>query len=123
MPVIDRPMTPTHHLAGAAFTSLATPRRGGARTSVWSVRLSPGHPPVPHQLTRGETFIALEGNAVIHLDGVRHDARAGQVIIVPELTPFSIEAVEGDFEALCILPDGGQAFLDGSEPFIPPWAR
>lgn len=123
MPVLDRPAAPTHHLAGAAFTSLATPGRGGARTSVWSVRLSPGHPAATHRLTHGESFVALEGRAVVHLAGVRHEVRAGQVIVVPEDTPFSIEAVDGEFEALCVLPEGGQALMDGGAPFTPPWAQ
>src|SRR3954469_1677003 len=98
MPVTDRPTTPTHPLAGAAFTSLATPSHGGARTSVWSGRLSPDHAPVPHQPTRCGTFIPPAGNPVLHLAAGRHEAHAGQVIVVPELTPFSIEAIGGEFE-------------------------
>ena len=124
MAVIKRPTEPTHRLPGAEFTSLATPGRSDAATSVWVVRLAPGHGGLPHQLTAGETFVALDGQARVNLAGTAALLRAGDSLVVPPGVEFSIEA-DGDsaFEAVCVLPFGGQAVTAGGEPFTPPWAE
>src|SRR3954451_19515343 len=59
--VIPAPSAPTHELAGARFTSLATPSRGSSDTSVWLVEIAPGTAGRPHQLTREEVFVVLAG--------------------------------------------------------------
>ena len=123
MPVLSAPSSPTHSLPGARFTSLATPRRGSTDTSVWRVELSPGTPATPHQLTREEVFVILSGRARVRLGDDEREATAGDAIVVPRDTPFSIEAA-GDqpVHALCCMPVGGQARLAGGDPFVPPWA-
>ena len=123
MPLLNRPTEPTHRLPGATFTSLATPSRGTEDVSVWALRLSPGHPGTPHQLTRQEVFVALSGAASAVVGDERHHVRAGDALVVPAGVPFAIEAVgDQDFEALCCLPVGGQAVIGDGEPFTPPWA-
>lgn len=123
MPVLDRPQEPTHQLPGAEFTSLATPSSGSHETCVWEVRLAPGHPATPHQLTRQEVFVILSGHGAAHLEGVRHPVAAGSVLVVPAYTDFAIEATGGEaLVALCCLPGGGQAIIGEGEPFTPPWA-
>jgi hypothetical protein len=43
---------------------------------------------------------------------------------VPARTPVSLAAAGGEpVVALAYLPVGGQALLDGGEPFTPPWAQ
>ena len=123
VPVRTRPAEPTHHLTGASFTSLATPSSGSSDTAVWEVRLAPGHPAQPHQLTREEVFVVHEGHGTASLDGVQHPLVPGSVLVVPARTPFSISA-EGDAElvATCVLPVGGQAVIEGQDAFTPPWA-
>ncbi len=124
MPVLTRPTASTHALTGAQFTSLATPSSGSLDTAIWEVRLAPGHEGAPHRLTRQEVFVVLSGEGVATLDGEPHAVGAGSVIVVPVATPFSL-AAEGSEElvALCCLPVGGQAVVDGAEPFTPPWAE
>ena len=41
MTVLTAPDTATHDLGGTRFTSLATPSRGSAETSVWTWRSTP----------------------------------------------------------------------------------
>lgn len=123
MPVTTRPQQPTHMLPGADFTSLATPRSGSNDTSVWEVRLAPGHPATPHRLTRQEVFVVLDGHGSARIDGLEHPITAGSVLVVPHDTDFSIEATGTDtLVALCCLPVGGQAVVGDAEPFVPPWA-
>jgi quercetin dioxygenase-like cupin family protein len=123
MPVLTAPPAPTHSLPGARFTSLATPTRGSRHTSVWRVELAPGTPPTPHQLTREEVFVVLSGRARVRLGDDVREAGAGDTIVVPHDTPFEISALgDAPFEALCCMPVGGEARLEGGANFVPPWA-
>ena len=124
MAVLHAPDAPIHELPGARFTTLASPSRGSAETSVWRLELLPEADPVPHRVTREEIFVALEGEAVALLDGAEHRVRAGDSLVLPAGVEFSLRAEgQGPFAALVCLPVGGQAALAGGEPFTPPWAR
>src|SRR4051812_11624945 len=121
MAVVRTPAAHTHELPGARFTSLATPSRGSAETSVWLVELAPGAPGTPHRLTREEVFVVLEGAARVRLDGATSDAQPGDAIVVPPGVAFSLEAAdEAPLRALCVLPVGGQGILADGAPFTPP---
>lgn len=123
MAVIHPPSEPTHVLPHARFTSLATPSRGDTRdTSVWSVELLPNTPAAPHELTREEVFVILSGAARVSLGEEQREVRAGDVIVVPPDTPFALEcAGDTPLRAICCLPVGGQARVDG-KTFPPPWS-
>ena len=123
MAVLPAPSAPTHELGAARFTSLATPSRGSAETSVWLVEIAPGTPGQPHRLTREEVFVVLAGAAEVHLGGVVSHAGVGDAIVVPPDTPFTLAAAGAEpFRALCCLPVGGQGQLADGAPFTPPWA-
>jgi mannose-6-phosphate isomerase-like protein (cupin superfamily) len=124
VPVLPAPPAPTHALGGTRFTALASPSRGTSDVSVWQVEVAPGSPGTGHQLTREEVFVVLSGTAAVTIGGDELTAAAGDVIVVPPFTDFSLSAV-GDVpaRALVVLPAGGQAILPGGEPFTPPWAE
>jgi mannose-6-phosphate isomerase-like protein (cupin superfamily) len=124
LPVITAPTAPIHSLPGARFTSLATPQRGSADTSVWRVEIAPGTPATPHQVTREEVFVVLSGRARVRLGSQLAQASTGDAIVVPRDTPFEISA-DGDepLQALCCMPVGGQARLADGSTFVPPWAQ
>ena len=124
MPVLPAPAAPTHDVGTARFTSLATPSRGCTDTSVWWVEIEPGTAPTPHRLTREEIFVVLAGRARLRIDDQAAVAGVGDAIVVPPGVPFELTA-DGlePVRALCVLPVGGQAQLDGGEPFTPPWAQ
>jgi quercetin dioxygenase-like cupin family protein len=124
MSVLSGPKGPTHERPGASFTSLATPSRGSAETSVWVVELAPGTPGTPHQLTREEVFVVLEGSAEVHLDGAVSVAEPGDAIVVPPGTPFALAARGSrSLRAVCCMPVGGQGMLADGAAFTPPWAE
>ena len=124
MAVLSGPSGPTHELSGASFTSLATPSRGTAETSVWLVEIAPGAPATPHRLTREEVFVVLEGSAEVHLDGAVSAAEPGDAIVVPPGTTFALAACgTRPLRAVCCLPVGGQGMLADGVAFTPPWAR
>jgi mannose-6-phosphate isomerase-like protein (cupin superfamily) len=123
MPVIAAPTSPTHEVGGTRFTSLATPSRGSARTSIWQVEIPAGETPTPHELTDEEIFVVLEGAASVTIDGDVSSAGVGDAVVVPAGVSFVL-ANAGDqaLRLLCCQPVGGQAVLPGGEPFTPPWA-
>jgi quercetin dioxygenase-like cupin family protein len=123
MSVLSAPSAPTHELPGARFTTLASPTRGSAETSVWHLELLPDAEPVPHQVTREEIFVALEGAASATLDGVATTVVAGDTLVLSPGVEFTIVALGPEaFHALVCLPVGGQAVTGDGAPFTPPWA-
>jgi mannose-6-phosphate isomerase-like protein (cupin superfamily) len=123
MPIIPAPSKVTHELPHARFTSLATPSRGSRETSVWRVEIRPGTPATPHQVTREEVFVVLKGKARVRIEDESTEVCAGDVIVIPVDTTFEITNAGAEpLEALCCLPVGGQARLDG-RVFTPPWAE
>ena len=123
MTVLEAPAAPTHELPGARFTTLASPSRGAAETSVWRVELHAGAEPVPHQVTREEISVALEGTATATLDGVASELRAGDTLVLAPGVDFTLVAAGADaFHALVCLPVGGQAVTADGARFTPPWA-
>ena len=123
MPVIDGATAPVFDIPGVRFTGLASPQRGSHENCVWRVSVGPGTEPRFHQLTREEIFVALAGMAQFHIDGTMHTLTAGSAAVVPPGTDFAIaNSAEIPFEALVVLPVGGQAVLPGEAPFTPPWA-
>jgi mannose-6-phosphate isomerase-like protein (cupin superfamily) len=123
MPIIQAPLAPTHEMAGARFTSLATPSRGSSDTSVWTVEISPGAPGVPHTLTREEVFVVLAGDASVRIGLEEQAAGPGDAIVVPVDTPFELTNKGAEvLRLLCCMPVDGQACVDGTT-FTPPWAQ
>src|SRR3954452_16469852 len=83
MAVVPCPLTHTHEVGGARFTSLATPSRGSSDTSVWRVEIAPGTPGTPHQVTREEVFVVLAGRAEVRLGDTVSSAGPGDAIVEP----------------------------------------
>jgi mannose-6-phosphate isomerase-like protein (cupin superfamily) len=123
MPFIASSEAPRFDMHGASFIGLASPTRGSMENAVWIVTLPPGTPPKPHQLTREEIFVGLEGRARAEVGGQRFEITPGSSLIVPPGIVFTIENVgETPFKAVAVLPVGGQALVAGQEAFTPPWA-
>jgi quercetin dioxygenase-like cupin family protein len=113
---------PTFQLPGTTFIGLAAPSRGSTENAVWRVRLDPGTPARPHQLTREEVFVVTAGSAIATVAGKEHCLNAGDSLVVPAFTDLSLANPFADaFEAIAVLPIGARAMLEGGEPFTPPW--
>jgi mannose-6-phosphate isomerase-like protein (cupin superfamily) len=121
-PVISAAEAPTFELPGIQFTGLAAPSRGAAESCAWIVAIESGTPGTPHQLTREEIIIAIEGKAKASVGGVEYDLEAGGAVIVPARTDFSLHnPYDSRFRAVAVLPVGATAMM-GNDAFVPPWA-
>jgi mannose-6-phosphate isomerase-like protein (cupin superfamily) len=124
MPYISATEAPVFtNIPGATFTGLASPSRGSRENAVWHVALKAGTPAKPHRLTREEIFVVVAGRAMASIDGAEFLLGAGDSLVVPAFTDFSIaNPFDQTFAAIAVLPVGGRAILEGAEPFIPPWS-
>lgn len=123
MPVISSTDAPEFAVAGTTFTGLAAPSRGAAETAVWMVSIAPGTSGAAHRLTREEIFVVINGLAIATLAGTQHEIAAGDALVVPPDTDFSLGNPSAEpFRAIVAFPVGGQAVLPGGTPFTPPWA-
>jgi len=124
MPIVRKSDAPVFRLPGLQVVGLASPCRGAAETCMWRLALEPGAPGVPHRVTREEIFVALRGTAVATIDRSEQTLSAGDTLVVPANTEFSLANPGGEpFEAMVALPVGGQAITGQDAPFTPPWAQ
>jgi|SRR5690349_22700344 len=122
-PLIRPDDAPTFELPGIGFTGLAAPSRGSSESAVWIVDIAAGTEGTPHQLTREEIIVAVEGRAAATLGGVEYILEEGGALIVPARMDFALaNPFERRFRAVAVLPVGGQGIVAG-ETFTPPWAK
>jgi len=123
--VIKRTEAPVFPAENTTVTAYAAPSRGTSELSLWQIELAPGSTSPLHHMDREEVFLGLEGGAVAAIEGTEHALGAGDCLILPAGTAFTLH-VPGDrpFRALACLPAGAQATLvpDGAT-FVPPWAE
>lgn len=123
MPFIASHDAPVFQLHGATFTGLAAPSRGATENAVWKVTVAGGSAGVRHRLTREETLVVLAGAAVAHVGGQRFELTAGSALVVPAETDFALDNPGADpFQAVAVLPVGGQVQIGDAPTFTPPWA-
>jgi mannose-6-phosphate isomerase-like protein (cupin superfamily) len=123
MPLVRKADAPVFNLHGITVVGLASPKRGATETCVWRLTVPASSPGVPHAVTREEIFVGLSGRATVTIDGQEHVLGAGDAIIVPKDTLFSLANASSEpFEAMVTFPVGGKAVLDGSE-LTPPWTE
>ncbi|MFO0579841.1 MAG: cupin domain-containing protein [Polyangia bacterium] len=108
---------------GTHVIGYASPTRGAASVSMWKLALAPGSESPLHQLTHGEAFLALSGEALIELADGEQVFRAGDGLWVPAAVPFRIRnAGTQPFVAVACMVAGGKAQVGDQPPFTPPWA-
>ena len=122
MTVISAEKAPTFETGHATITGLAAPSRGAIDTSVWRVKLNADEPSPPHSVTREEVFVVIDGTLAVRYEDRVERAHAGGALIVPAGESFSLAAIGGPAEAVCVLPVGGRAVLNG-DVIVPPWAQ
>lgn len=109
---------------GTQVTGYASPTRGSDSVSAWKVALDPGAATPRHELTHGEAFIVLAGNARFEVEGRSHELGAGDAICVPPKTRFAVSNDGSErFTAICCMAAGGEARIGDGEPFPIPWAQ
>ncbi|WP_297611833.1 cupin domain-containing protein [Nocardia sp.] len=103
---------------------LAAPSRGSTENSAWRLTIKPGVDAPPHALTREEIFIALSGTMTVTMGGEVLTVAAGDALIVPAHESFAMSNPSDEpFEAIVVLPVGGQGLIPGQPPVVAPWAR
>ncbi len=123
MPLIQRDQAPTFSVPGVSFVTLASPSRGATANSIWHFAVEPGTRGTAHRVSREETFVALKGRALLTVAGATHELVAGDAFVVPADTALSLgNPWQERFEAIAVLPVGGEVRVGDQPAFVPPWA-
>lgn len=114
---------PSFSQHGTHVIGYASPSRGAASVSMWQLALAAGSESPLHQLTQGEAFLALSGEAIVELAERQQVFQAGDGLWVPPGVPFRIRnAGTQPFVAVACMVAGGKAQVGDLAPFTPPWA-
>src|SRR5829696_6416460 len=112
MQIIKRAEAPLFDAAGTTVTAYAAPSRGASEVSLWQIELAPGSTSPLHHMDREEVFLGLDGHATALVEDAEHPLGAGDCLILPAGTAFSLHVPgEQPFRALACLPAGGLATM------------
>jgi quercetin dioxygenase-like cupin family protein len=92
IPLIKAAAAPIFEAPLMTVTAFAAPSRGSKENSVWRFTLHPGNAGHEHSVSREEIFIAIAGRAVATFDGETRDFCAGDALVIPANTLFSVAA-------------------------------
>ncbi|MGV3709542.1 MAG: cupin domain-containing protein [Gemmatimonas sp.] len=121
-PVISLADAPVFDVPGIRFTGLASPSRGSAESAVWMFTIAPGTPSSPHELSREEIIVVIEGLVTATIGDREFEVGAGSAIIVPAFTNFALaNPFHTPCRAVAVLPVGATTSMGGNT-FVPPWA-
>jgi mannose-6-phosphate isomerase-like protein (cupin superfamily) len=125
MKLITRQAAPPFTVGGTTITGYAAPSRGATEVSLWRIELSPGSSSPLHQMDVEEVFLVLDGEAVAVVDQTRSTIGAGDCLVLPARTPFTLTVGDTQpFLAVACMTAGGQAtMLPDGATFVPPWAE
>ena len=125
MNLISQQSAPPFAAGGTTITGYAAPSRGANTVSLWRIELAAGSSSPLHQMDVEEVFLGIEGSAVAEVDGRRTTVTAGDCLILPATTPFTLTAgPDQPFQAVACMPAGGRAtMLPDGATFVPPWAE
>lgn len=125
MTLISQQAAPPFVAGGTTVTGYAAPSRGATEVSLWRIELAPGSSSPLHEMDVEEVFLGLHGEAVAVVRGEQWTIGAGDCLIVPAHTPFTLTVgPEQPFLAVACMTAGGQAtMLPDGATFVPPWAE
>jgi quercetin dioxygenase-like cupin family protein len=124
MKLIKHNDAPVFDADGTTITAYAAPSRGAAEVSMWRIELAPGSTSPLHHMDREEVFLGIEGTMLATVEGAEHAVGAGDCLILPAGTPFTLHVPGAEpFRGMACTPAGSQATMDPDGPtFMPPWA-
>jgi mannose-6-phosphate isomerase-like protein (cupin superfamily) len=124
VPVIHASEATVHHLHDTSFTSYASPSRGSRELCAWRIQVPARTHGVPHHVSREEVLYVLSGTLSATIDDQPAEAAAGEVILVPAGSRFSVSNLADKPATAWVTTSVGFAGVlpDGSW-MTPPWTR
>ncbi len=104
---------------GAVLTWKASAEETGGAFLLWEAVMEQGKvTPLHTHPDSDETFYLLEGEILVHLDGVEHTVGVGSVMVAPRGVPHAFKVVSPTARMLSLATPGccEQFYLDASRP-------
>lgn len=123
MPIIPSADATVFSLHGSTFRAYVNPTRGSEQLCAWRLEVPAGRLGVAHRPDREEVLLILHGDLEVTLDGVRGQARTGDVVVVAANSEVRIDGGEQDASVWVSTTVGLRATTADGEVIAPPWAR
>ena len=107
---------------GAVLTWKASAAETGGAFLLWEAVMEQGKvTPLHTHPDSDETFYVLEGEILVHLDGVEHTVATGGMMFAPRGVPHAFKVMSPTAKMLSLATPGccEQFYLDASEPMAP----
>jgi quercetin dioxygenase-like cupin family protein len=104
---------------GAVLTWKASAEETGGAFLLWEAEMEQGKvTPLHIHPDSDETFYVLEGEILVHLDGVEHTVGVGGMMLAPRGVPHAFKVLSPRAKMLTLATPGccEQFYLDASEP-------
>lgn len=125
MPHLTADSARSFDLHGVTFHSFAASASGATRLAAWRADVAPGTPGQAHTMTEEETLYVLAGTLAVRIDDEEFEANAGDAVLVPAGSRFSLSNTTDEPARLWVNTLlGMKARMDANGDLIaPPWAQ
>ncbi|MCM6778264.1 cupin domain-containing protein [Nocardia sp. CDC159] len=122
MPVIRADEAQVHQMHNARFFSYIRPGTGSAEICQWRVEIEPGTVGQAHRVLREESFVMLDGTAVLSIDGESAALAPGDAALAPAGATIRLDNPGERVAALLVtVPVGFCGELADGTRITPPW--
>lgn len=125
MPLLSSTTAREFNVHGVVFESFACTASGAAQLGAWCAAFAPRTFGRPHRMSAEEVLLVLDGRLSIDIDGDRFDAAAGDAVLVPAGSVFTVDNETGRPARAWVTTSLGMTATmesDGTR-FTPPWAQ
>ncbi|RDI62744.1 cupin domain-containing protein [Nocardia pseudobrasiliensis] len=124
MPVIRADQAQVHQMHNARFISYVRPEVGSADICQWRVEIDAETTGQEHRLLREETFVMLDGTAILTIDGESATLAPGDAALAPAGVTIRLDNPgSGPAALLVTAPVGFAAELADGTRISPPWVN
>lgn len=122
MTIIKAADATIHEVHGSRFAAYVAPSSGSAELCAWRVEVPINARGLAHRVSREEVFAILAGTLDITVDGVGHEARAGDVVLVGAESEIRVDNPYGEPATMWVTTSHGlTATMPDGTTMNPPW--
>ena len=122
MTIIKAAEATLHEVHGSRFTAYVAPSSGSAELCAWRVEVPAMARGIAHRVSREEVFAMLAGKLEITVNGIAHEAQAGDVVLVGVQSEVRVDNPHGEPATMWVTTSHGlTATMSDGTTMNPPW--